>query len=717
MQSRTGIEAGPASNDTAQGKTDTSGPDLLDAIAALARAAGRPLSAMALRAQVTREPDGSPNFNSLRSALGAGGLMLQRYDGTLASLGADRLPALAMRRDGRASLITSAAALRDPDPEYAGYCLMLEPKPAPDMRSEIPARRNARAWFWRVLWGLRAYYVHVALATLLVNILSIAVSLYVMNVYDRVVPNRTYETLWVLTIGTGVALGFDFLARNLRAWLIDTAGKRADLEISSGLFQRMLSMRLAQKPASSGAFVNNLRDFEAIRDVLTSATLTALVDLPFFLLFVAVIGMIAAPLAIVPLVSVVLVVLVGALARAPLARHIRDSMKESSQRQGLAVESVEGLETLKVNNALGYAQQRWEWFTASVAESSMKSRLLSNLVVNSTSLVQQLATVATVVIGVYQIHAGNLSMGGLIGVVILGGRAIAPLAQLAGLAVRIQQARSAFEGLQALMDKDTERDPDRTYLSVSSPRGEIAFSRVDFAHDPSGPPLFKGFGLTIGAGQRIAILGRTGSGKSTLLRLGAGLYAPDSGVVTLDGIDLRQIDPAELRATIGLLPQDARLFLGTLRENLDMARADRSADDTKLVAALHRFGLDRFVARHPRGLDMQLGEDGAGLSGGQKRLVTLARLALRDPSVALLDEPTSGLDPTSERQVLQALTLWHASPGKKRTLVIVTHRPQVLEFVDRVIVLEAGTVVLDAPRDEAMRQLQQGIRIPTDLGS
>lgn len=686
---------------------------LLQGIAQLARLGGKPLSAVALQAQCTRERDGRINLESLRGALAAAGLDLAQLDGKLERLGRDDLPAMLALEGNAYRVVTSADELASTDLKnaYAGHYLTVTARPAPDMRSEIPARRSARAWFWRVLWGLRPYYLHVALATLLVNVLSIVVSLYVMNVYDRVVPNRTYETLWVLTIGTIGALLFDFVARTLRAWLVDTAGKRADLEISAGLFRRLLDIQLNQKPVSSGAFVSNLRDFEAIREVLTSATLTALIDLPFFLLFVAVIAAIAAPLAIVPLVAIVAVVIVGALVQAPLARSIRDSMKESSQRQGLAVETVEGLETLKVNNAQAHAQQRWEWYTETVALESMKSRNLSNLVINATSTLQQLATVATVVIGVYLIHDARLSMGGLIGAVILCGRAIAPLGQVAGLAVRLQQARTAFDGLQALIDKTSERDPERSYLSLQSVRGDIGLSGVDFSHDPQGSTLFRGLNLSIRAGERVAILGRTGSGKSTLLRLAAGLYVPSAGLVTLDGIDLRQIDPADLRASVALLPQDARLFLGTLRENLDMARADRARDDDRLVEVLRQFGLDRFIAQHPRGIDMPLGEDGLGLSGGQKRLVCLARMALRDPAVALLDEPTSGLDPGTEQQILRAIAQW-ARSGRERTLVVVTHRPQVLEIVDRVVVVEQGRIIVDGPRARVIEQLQKGITVP-----
>jgi ATP-binding cassette subfamily C protein LapB len=697
--------------------------NLTEGLAHLTRLGGRPVSETALRARLTLDAGGQPSLDAMADALAAGGFALQRHRGPYEALAGQAGPALAALDDGSYRLVNAGSAGQGAEHDnaerarYAGWWLAVSALPEPDRRSGLPVRRSARAWFWQVLWRLRGYYVHVALATLVANVLSLAVSLYTMNVYDRVVPNRTYETLWVLTIGACVALLFDFLARTLRGWLLDSAGKRADLEISSGLFRHMLEMRLVDKPASSGSFVNNLRDFESIRDVLTSATLTALIDLPFFLLFVAVIFAIAPMLALVPLVAIVVVALAGAIAQGPLSRLIRESMKEASQRQGLAVEAVEGLETLKVNNAAGHSQQRWEWYTERVADSAARSRHLSSMVINLTATVQQLASIATVVAGVYLIHANELTMGGLIGAVILCGRAIAPLGQLAALAVRIQQARSAFDGLQALMDKPVEREADRTYLSLPAVRGELVLDRVDFVHDRQGAGLFRGLSLAIRAGERVAILGRTGSGKSTLLRLGAGLYAPQSGQVTLDGLDLRQIDPADLRSAIGLLPQDARLFLGSLRENLELARRDRAGDDARLIEVMRQFGLDRFVSQHPRGLDMLLGEDGLGLSGGQKRLVGLARVALRDPQVALLDEPTSGLDPATEKQILQALASWQAAGERPRTLVIVTHRPQVLDIVDRVIVLEAGRVVADGPRARVLEQLSRGLQVSQGAGA
>jgi ATP-binding cassette, subfamily C, bacterial LapB len=576
-----------------------------------------------------------------------------------------------------------------------------------DRHSEIPAVRDAGAWFWRALWRLRAHYVHVVAATLVINLLALALSLYVMNVYDRVVPNRTYETLWVLTTGVLLALGFEFIARTLRGWLVDAAGREADRDIGNALFARLLSIRLAARPASSGALVSNLRDFESIRDVLTSATLTALVDLPFVLLFVAVIFAISPALALAPLVALVAVLAVAALAQLPLSRLIRATMKEASRRQGLAVEAVEGLETLKACDAEHPMRLRWSWLTEAVSTTAMRSRVLSQAVVNLTMTLSQLVTVATVVVGVHLIHAGALTLGGLIAAVILSGRAIAPVGQVATLAVRLQQARSAFAGLQALIDKPVDRDPARRYLRMPAARGAIALDRVSFSHDPQGPTLFEQLSLGVAPGEKVAILGRNGSGKSTLLRLAAGLYEPSAGLVRIDGIDARQVDPSDLRARVALLPQAPRLFLGTLRENLELAFGDLPVDDLKLLTVLQRFGLDEMVASHPRGLDMPLGEDGLGLSGGQRQLVALARIALREPSVVLLDEPTGGLDQQAEDRVLRALAGWAAG----RTLVLVTHRPKLLELVERVVVLERGKVLLDDRRDRVIEQLSRGVPV------
>lgn len=699
--------------------------NLLEKLALITRLQGNPLSAHALSAQTLRNEEGRPDLHSLGEVLLSHGYENQLSERTLDSIPAQSAPVLILTTDGGAvvaSEIRQVGASRvytlmhddgsthtvshaEMEQRYLGYCWFVKIKPEQDNRSELPEYTMGKAWFWKVIWRFRRYYYQVIVATVLINVLALIGSLYVMNVYDRVIPNRAYETLWVLSIGVLLANLFEFLARTVRARLTDVAGKKADLIISSAIFRRVMQIDLSQKPASSGSYANNLREFESVRDFMTSASLLTLVDLPFVILFVVVMFVIAGPLALVPLLTIPIVVAAGLAAQRPLAQSINASMREGSQRQGLAVEAIEGIETLKTNNASNWAQQRWERYTASTAAASMKQKDISNLVMNFATLVQQANTVFLVLYGTYLIHNENvearITMGALIATVILSGRALAPLAQVASLMIRFQQARTALQGLNSVVERKIERDPQRSYISPTHIKGDLAFDNVSFQYMEKGPMACKDMKFHVRAGERVGVLGRIGSGKSTMLRLAAGLYEPRQGHVLLDGIDIRQIDPNDVRTHVSLLGQQPRLFLGTLRENLELGRMDRLSTDEDLLAALRRFGLDRMVQGHPQGLNMPLGEDGHGLSGGQKQLVGLTRLTLRDPKVVLLDEPTSGLDQMSETFALRAMADW----CKGRTLIVVTHRPQVLSIVDRIIVIEGGQVVMDGPRDAVLQRL------------
>ena len=587
---------------------------------------------------------------------------------------------------------------------YTGYCWFVKPREVTDTRSELPEYDMPKAWFFKVIWRFKKYYYQIILSTFIINFLALVSSLYIMNVYDRVIPNKAYQTLWVLSIGVVLAISFEFIAKMMRAYLTDVAGKKADLIISSALFRRVMSIKLQNRPASSGSYANNLRDFESVREFMTSASLLTLVDLPFLLLFIAVIWIIGGLLAIVPLIIIPIVIIVSLLVQYPFARFINESMRESSQRQGLSVEAIEGIETLKTNNAMNCAQKRWDFFTAKSAASSIKVKNTANFLANFTTAMQQLNTVFLVVVGTYLIHSNSpdnkITMGALIASVILSGRALAPLGQVAGLAIRFQQARLALNGIDNIIERPTDRDPERNYITFDLTLGNLKFDKVTFAYTKE-KDLLDQFSLTINAGEKVGILGKIGSGKSTALKLAAGLYEPTKGSVTLDDIDLRQIDPNFLRSQVLLLEQNPRLFLGTLRENLDLARMDGFSGNQKLLEALARFGLLDLIRSHPRGLDMPLGENGLGLSGGQKQIIALARMSMRNPQVALLDEPTTGLDYISEIHALQAISDW----AKNKTLVIVTHRPQVLQIVDRIVVIDDGKVVMDGPRGEILQLL------------
>ncbi|HEK2847844.1 TPA: ATP-binding cassette domain-containing protein, partial [Proteus mirabilis] len=483
--------------------------------------------------------------------------------------------------------------------KYLGYCWFIKPRITEDVRSELPEYTMPKAWFFKVIWRFKKYYYQIILATFVINFLALVSSLYVMNVYDRVIPNKSYQTLWVLSIGVIIAILFEFTAKMLRGRLTDIAGKKADLIISSALFRKVTNLKLQEKPISSGSYVNNLRDFESVRDFMTSASLLTLVDMPFLILFVSVIALVGGYLAFVPLTIIPLVIIVGLLAQIPLSKYINESMKESSQRQGLAVEAIEGIETLKTNNAMNWAQKRWDYYTAKTASSSMKVKNISNFVIYFAVMMQQLNTIFLVIIGTYLIHsddpASKITMGALIATVILSGRALSPLGQIAGLAVRFQQAWVALKGVNGIVERPSERESARKYITLKQINGNIKFQNVSFAYNQDSSSVVKNLSFEIKSGEKVGILGRIGSGKSTTLKLAAGLYPAEQGSITLDDVDIRQIDPHYLRNQILLLEQEPRLFLGSLRENLDLARMDGFSSDQDLIVALKRFGLDKVI--------------------------------------------------------------------------------------------------------------------------
>jgi len=703
---------------------------IIEHIALTTRILGAPVSEAALSAEVVRDRKLNINFQSLGEVLRSHG-----FENTLSKRDLQDIPSLAvplvlMLHNEEAAVVVRIEGvgrnriyfLRQIDgleqqlshdelvSLYLGYCWFIKPKVTADNRSDLPEYHLPKSWFWKVIWRFKGYYYQVILATFIINFLALVSSLYVMNVYDRVIPNQAYETLWVLSIGVMLAILFEFLAKMIRGHLTDIAGKKADLIISSAIFRRMMALRLANRPTSAGSYANNLREFESVREFMTSASLLVLVDLPFLLLFITVIFIVGGKLAIVPAIIIPIVIIVGFIVQRPLSRYINESMKESSQRQGLAVEALEGIETLKTNNATGWAQERWDAYTAKTSASSIKVKDTANFMINFSVAMQQLNTVFLVLFGTYLIHNENtaerITMGALIAAVILSGRALSPLAQVAGLATRFQQAKLALEGLNNIIERPIERVPERKYISPSNIQGNITFENTCFQYQEDGKPAVSNLNLQIRAGEKIGILGRIGSGKSTMLKLASGLYDGSTGNVMLDNIDMRQIDPNFLRSQILLLSQSPRLFLGTLRENMDLARSDGYSSDQELLEALQRFGLDKIIRSHPKGLDMPLGEDGLGLSGGQKQIIALARMTLRNPRIVLLDEPTTGLDQATERMSLQAISQW----AQDKTLLVVTHRPQVLQIVNRIIVMDEGKVVMDGPRDLVLQRLMQNER-------
>jgi ATP-binding cassette subfamily C protein LapB len=594
---------------------------------------------------------------------------------------------------------------------YSGFAIFIKPKAKVDMKIEAEHAVPAGHWLLGTLWRYRRYYRSAAISTVLINVLSLATIFFTMNVYDRVIPNQAFVTLWSLAAGVTVAMLFDAISRFVRTHLIDTAGKKADLVLGTMLFRQMLSIRMENKPSSSGSFANQLREFESVRDFATSATLSAIADLPFVLFFIGVIFTIGGWLGFIPLILLPIILTISIIIQWPLSKTMKENLKETSLKQGVLIESIEGLETLKAVGGESYMQRRWENFSALAASTSKKTRKLSAIATGSFGFFQQMQTVFIVIAGVYLISAGDLTQGALIGTVMLASRATAPLAQIVGLAVRFQQAKVALESLNRLMLMPVDRDPKIEYLPHPELTGELTLSNVEFGY-PAPPmqpirPVLKKIKMKVAPGERVAILGKIGSGKSTLLRVIARLYTPTGGQIFADGLDVTQIDPADWRQHVGFVSQDCRLFYGSLRENVMLGNPAATAKE--FLRVLRLTGLDQIAAKHPMGINLPIGEMGDGLSGGQRQLVALARSILANPSILLLDEPTSSMDMQTESQFVAHLK----NSTKEQTLIVVTHRPSLLSLVDRIIVVDEGNIVADGPKDEVMARLSGNNAKPT----
>lgn len=607
-----------------------------------------------------------------------------------------------------ASCVASTAEL---DPEYSGFVMVASPQALSEAHLRNPndelLRPEGPHWLWGTLKRYIPYYRAAMLAAFLSNVLMLASGLVTSVIYDKVIPHQALVTLWTLAIGAGVALLFDAFARQLRAHLIDLAGRKADLIIGAKLFRQTLNVRMENKPASAGSYAHYLGQVEIVRDFFTSATMGALTDLPFVLVFVAMTFLIGGPLGWVLLGSIPLIIGMSWAIQAQLRKAMRTNMTETADLHGTLVEAIEGLEDLKTSGAEGRFLRRYETSTAIAAESSLRSRTITSWSTNFTSTVQQSVNIVMLVWGVYLIQDGIITAGALIGAVMYSGRAIAPLGSLVALATRYQGARAAMLSLNRMMAQPVERDSGRNYVPLNEINGRIGLHDLGFAYPQTGeavaPKVLKNVNLKFEPGERVAILGRIGSGKSTILRLMAGLYQPTEGMVDVEGIDLRQIDPAEFRARVGFVSQEPRLFHGTLRDNVLMGRAH--LDAARLVEVARLTGLDRVVLGNPAGWDLQVGEMGALLSGGQRQLVALARALVTKPQILLMDEPTSSMDAQSEMAFLRQLR----DAAGSCTLVVVTHRPAVLELVSRIVVVDGGRVVLDGPRDQVLAALS-GVR-------
>ena len=587
--------------------------------------------------------------------------------------------------------------------EYIGYALFARPEFQFDTRSEDIRVADPKGWFWGTIFSSWKIYAEVIVAALLVNSFALASPLFIMNVYDRVVPNAAIETLWVLALGAATVFGFDFLLKMLRSYFVDVAGKTADTRIGARLFQQVLGMKMADRPPSAGALASNLREFEHLRDFFTSSTLTALVDFPFALLFIFIISIIGGvKIALIPLVAMLPIMIVGMFVQIPLRRISQQSFRESAQKHAILVEAITGIETIKSTASEGRMQRAWETFSAVTVRTGMKAQTFSALAVNFSAFAIQLVTIGVVIVGVFLIRDGELTVGALVASTMLTGRAMAPLSQIAAILTRFNQARASLSALDILMRTPVDRPDGKSFVSRPNVAGQITFKEVTFTYPEQNTPALNKVSFSINAGEKVGIVGRIGCGKSTLERLLIGLYEPEEGAILVDGTDVRQIDPADLRHSIGVVPQDQYLFFGSIMENIALGAP--YADDATILRAARIAGVDEFVNRHPQGFDMPVGERGQMLSGGQRQSVSVARALLFDPPILLLDEPTSSMDNTSESRFKARL----ANLLGNKTLILITHRGSMLSVVDRLIVLDTGRVVADGPKDEVLEALASG---------
>lgn len=585
---------------------------------------------------------------------------------------------------------------------HGGVVLFVRPHFRFDERTPEVRRTRSGHWFWSAIASQRGVYRDVLWAALLINLFALAFPIFTMNVYDRVVPNHAVETLWVLALGLLLVLLADLYMRSLRSHFVDEASARIDVQLSSSLMERVLGMRLEHRPQSVGSFAANLRGFETVRDFIASSTVTAMIDLPFALIFIAVMAWIS-PWMVLPVVTAfVLILVIGFILQHRLHELSESTYQASAQRNATLVEALTGIETIKTQAAEGVIQARWERVNLFLARTNVRMRALSSHASYGTQWLSQIVSLSVILIGVYLISQRELTMGALIACTTLASRALAPAGQIVGLLMQYQGARTALESLDRIMAQPVEREPGAAFLHRREIRGDIELRDVRFAYPGRDDPVLDGISLKIARGEKVALIGRVGSGKTTIQKLMLGLYQPTSGAVLLDGIDLRQLDPADVRRNLGYVSQDVTLFYGSLRENITMGLP--YADENAVLAAAETACLLDFVNRHPKGFDMPVGERGELLSGGQRQSVGLARAVLHNAPLLLLDEPTSAMDFSTEAQVTKRVTEF----AQGRTVVLVTHRTSMLALVDRVVVVDQGRIVADGPRDRILEALQSG---------
>jgi len=585
---------------------------------------------------------------------------------------------------------------------YTGNVFFLRPIAHLDDRAGPAEIEEGRDWFWSAIKDNKSIYVEVLMAAVVINIFAATSPLFVMNVYDRVVPNGAFPTLWVLAVGITFAYLFDLALKNLRGFFIDVAGRRADVKISARIFEQVLGMKMTERPASAGVLTANMREFDSLREFFTSATMVALIDVPFALLFVIIIAILGGPVVFAVLLAVPIVIIMSYVKQRNIQGIIQQSMAENALKNAMLFESVTGLETVKVQAAEGHLQRQWEELSERSSRTSVKMRKLSSSIMYWAAFIQAMAGVAIIIIGVYVIAEGHMTMGALVASYMLSNRALAPLSQIAGLMTRMHQTKESLQQLNNLMSKKVERPKGRHFISLPAVRGKIELRDVTFAYPNQTLAALNGVNLTINPGEHIGIIGAVGSGKTTLQRLVQNLYEPTGGAILLDGTDVRQIDPGDLRRAVGVIQQRPQLFYGSVRQNITMGH--ETVSDRAVMRAAELSGVMDFLRDTQQGLDTQVGERGEALSGGQQQAVAVARALLYDPPILIMDEPTSSLDPASEGRLMRRLE----ALVRGRTIILITHKATMLNLVDKLILMDRGRILAMGPKEDIIRRLQSG---------
>ena len=698
------------------------GDPLADALLFLAAHHGRAMSREALMAGLP-VLDGKlppPLFERAAAKAGLEGKAVRRK---LAEIPALVLPAILSMRDGSTRILlaidldTKMATVVDPstntppqprslrelNAEYLGFAFLVRPAASADARAVAADDLPRAHWFWSVVRQFWSNYSHVAIAALICNLLALASPLFIMNVYDRVVPNGAMASMIALSIGMGIAVIFDFVIRMVRSRIIDMTGKKLDVIMASNIFEHVLSIKMAQRPPSVGIIANQIREFDSVREFFTSGTVVSVTDLVFAVIFIAVLFMIGGALGFIPLFLLPVMIIVGLVLQWPLERAMRKHQAEAAARHGVLVESLAGIETVRATAAEGRMQNAWERSVAATARSGEDVHRWSSLALTSASTAQQLNYLLMIIVGVFLILDGKITVGVLVASTMLAGRVLAPIAGIATVITRAAQTYITLKSINRIMQLERERPPERLYVSRRIEKGSIAFENVSFAYPGSTEAALEKVSFKIAGGERVGIIGRVGSGKTTVGRLVSGFYEPAEGKVIIDDVDARQYDPADLRTGVGFVLQDTDLFFGKIRDNIALGKP--TATDEEIIAAARLAGVENFIAGHPLGYDMPIAEGGRSLSGGQKQAIGLARALIRRPKALFLDEPTAHFDVRSEAEFLERLKEIAAD---NMTILISTHRLSLLSFVDRILLFERGKLIADGPRDKVIAMLRGG---------